>query len=209
MRSVKEVLTQVPLYVGLQKAVGSDLLRYGCIDAAGIGPGETVVDVGCGPAYYFDRFPAGITYHGFDTDAGYIDYARSKYGDRGTFHLGIFDAHAAAEIPAPDVILMLGLLHHLDDTTAASLLELCNDVLAPGGRVVSADPTFTPDQGKLSTWMSKNDRGEHVRRPDVLAAIATKPFDRVEEKVIPAHGRILGTNLQMVMHKTGSDQPSS
>src|SRR4051794_8154982 len=155
MRSVKDLLSQVPLYVGLQKSVGSDLLRYGCIDAAHIEPGETVVDVGCGPAYYFDRFPDHITYHGYDTDAGYIAYAREKYGDCGTFHLGIFDAEAARDIPAPDVILMLGLLHHLDDETAVALLELCASVLAPGGRVVSADPTFAPGQGRVSRWMSE------------------------------------------------------
>ena len=202
MRSVKEFLSNVPLYVGLQKIVGSDLLRYECIDAAQIHPGDTVVDVGCGPAYYYDRFPDDLNYHGFDTDAGYIAWAEERYGGRGSFHLGIFDAEAAAGVPPPDVILMLGLLHHLDDQAATALLELAAVVLAPGGRVVSADPTFTPDQGRLSRWMSENDRGGHVRNPDVLEGMARLHFEKIETEIV-SHGRILGTHLMMTMHKTG------
>ena len=132
MPSLKDLLAHVPLYVGLQKVVGADKLRYRCLDAAALKPGEVVVDVGCGPAYYFDRLPKPLVYHGFDTDQKYVEWATQNYGPHGTFHVGVFDAEAAAELPAPDAVLLLGLLHHLSDEGSHNLLELCATILAPG-----------------------------------------------------------------------------
>jgi SAM-dependent methyltransferase len=197
--SVKDLLSQVPLYVGLQKAVGASKLRYRCLDAASIKPGDVVVDVGCGPAYYLERLPQPLTYHGFDTDQTYIEWARKKWGDRGTFHIGIFDAEAAAEVPAPDAILLLGLLHHLSDEDSRNLLGLCADILAPGGRVVSVDTAFVPGQGRLSRWMSENDRGEYVRHPEQFEALAAPYFGSTASEVVSGTGRIPGAYVLMTM----------
>ena len=126
MRSLKDLLAQVPLYVGLQKVVGADALRYRCLDAPPIKPGEVVVDVGCGPAYYFDRLPQPLVYHGFDTDQKYVEWAREKFG-------------AARHLPRrrlrrrgggrgarhPTWCCCSGLLHHLSDEDSRNLLELC------------------------------------------------------------------------------------
>ena len=200
MRSMKDLLAQVPLYVGLQKLVGADTLRYRCLDAAAIKPGDVVIDVGCGPAYYFDRLPRGLTYHGFDTDQAYIEWARKKWGDRGaTFHVGIFDREAASGLPAPDAILLLGLLHHLSDEESKNLLGLCAEILAPGGRVVSVDTAFIPHQGKLSHWMSKNDRGEHVRFPEQFEALAEPYFGSTGSEIVSGAGRVPGAYLLMTM----------
>ena len=199
MRSMTDLLSQVPLYVGLQKAVGADTLRYRCLDAARIQPGEVVIDVGCGPAYYFERLPKPLTYHGFDTDSTYIEWARKKWGDRGTFHVGIFDTAAAAELPAPDVVLLLGLLHHLSDEESRDLLELCASILAPGGRVVSVDTAFVPDQGRLSRWMSENDRGEFVRYPEQFEALAHPYFESTQSEIVSSTGRVPGAYVLMTM----------
>lgn len=189
----------VPAYVALQKAVGADLLRYRSIAALDLLPGDTVIDVGCGPAYYFDRLPTPLTYHGFDTDAGYIAHATRKYGDRGTFHLGIFDEAAAKDLPAPNAILLLGLLHHLSDEESRALLELSARVLAPGGRVVSVDTAFVPSQGRVSRWMSENDRGEYVREPDGFVGLASDYFADVTGDVVSGEGRIPGAYWLMRM----------
>ena len=91
---MKQLLSQSAAYIALQRVVGADRLRYRCIDELAIAEGETVVDVGCGPAYYFERLPQPIDYHGFDTAPEYIGWADKRWGDRAHFHLGTFDADA-------------------------------------------------------------------------------------------------------------------
>src|SRR3954451_62281 len=160
MFSIKKVLAYVPAYLALQRGIGADRLRYRCLEESGIRAGDTVVDVGCGPAYYFDRLPQPISYFGFDTDATYIDWARRRFGDRAaSFHCGVLDDEQADRLPPVDVILLLGLLHHLSDDESAALLRTSARLLAPGGRVVSVDTCFDPSQGRMSRWISDNDRG--------------------------------------------------
>ena len=199
MPSLKDLLSHVPLYVGLQKVVGADKLRYRCLEAAALKPGEVVVDVGCGPAYYFNRLPKPLTYHGFDTDQKYIEWATEKFGPQGTFHVGVFDAEAAAGLPAPDAVLLLGLLHHLSDEDSRNLLELCASILSPGGRVVTVDTAFVPGQGRLSRWMSENDRGEFVRDPAGFEALAAPYFGSAGTQIVSGTGRIPGAYVLMTL----------
>lgn len=181
---MKQLLSNVLAYIALQKVLGADRLRHVALEAAEIKPGESVLDIGCGPAYYLDRLPSGITYHGFDTSAPYLDWARRKFGDRATFHNGIFDTEAAKELPRFDVVLMLGLLHHVDDKHATDLMRLCAEKLNPGGRLVSIDTCYAPGQGRISRWMSDNDRGEFVRDAEGFEALAKTSFDKVEGRYI-------------------------
>jgi SAM-dependent methyltransferase len=199
MPSVKDLLSHVLVYVRLQKVVGADTLRYRCLEAAKLQPGDVVIDVGCGPAYYFERLPQPLVYHGFDTDQKYIEWAREKWGDRGTFHVGVFDREAAQALPAPDAVLLLGLLHHLSDKESSSLLELCAGILTPGGRVVSVDTAFVPGQGRLSRWMSDNDRGEFVRDPDGFNALATPYFGFTTTEIVTGTRRIPGAYVLMTL----------
>jgi SAM-dependent methyltransferase len=208
VKSLKDLLANVSAYVAVQHVLGGDLLRYRCLEVADVHAGEVVVDVGCGPAYYFDRLPGPITYHGYDTDQRYLDWATKKYGDRGSFHCGIFDEAAAAAIPQPQLILLLGLLHHLCDTECQDLLELCGRVLAPGGRAVSVDPCFVPGQGRISRWMSENDRGEHVRDTDAFLAMASAEFDQVSTRLISSEGRIPGAHWLMRMSAPRAATPA-
>jgi SAM-dependent methyltransferase len=207
MSSAKDLLSLVPAYIAWQKLVGADRLRYRCLDRVALEPGETVVDVGCGPAYYFDRLPQPLDYYGYDTAPRSIEWARKRWGDRASFHLGTFDREQAATLPPVDAVLLLGILHHLSDEESAELLTLLADVLAPGGRVVAVDTCVEPTQGRVSRWFSENDRGQHVRQPEGFTRLAEASFAVVEGETLNDVARIPGSFWMMTMSEPKRSAP--
>ena len=197
--AVKGLLGHVPVYVALQRGIGADRLRYRCLDELDLQPGQVVLDVGCGPAYYFGRLPEGIRYYGFDTSERYITYARRRWGDRAEFRTEIFTQAHLDELPPVDSVMLLGLLHHLPDGQARDLLRLAARALAPDGRVISVDTCFEPGQGRISRWMSANDRGEYVREPEAFVAIARESFAKVDGEVVDDATRIPSSHWMMRM----------
>lgn len=198
LAGLKGLLHHVPLYVALQKGIGADRLRYRSIEALQLKDGDTVLDLGCGPAYYFERLPK-VDYYGYDTEPRYIDYAQAKWGTQGTFRCELFDADQVAKLPPVDAVMLLGLLHHLSDEQCRELLELAGRALAPGGQVVSVDTCFEPTQGRISHWMSANDRGEYVRQPAGFTKLAEEFFGKVDGEVVNDATRIPSSHWMMRM----------
>lgn len=187
--SLREMLGNVSFYIAVQKAIGADRIRYHCLAEAELKPGERVLDVGCGPAYYFDRLPE-VDYVGFDTSEAYVAYARQRYGEKGDFRCETLTTEHLGQLRQFDAILLFGLLHHLDDAQCATLLDLSARLLTPGGRVVSCDTALHEGQGRISRWMSQNDRGEYVRRPESYVRMAQVSFGELEGRLLDAQSRI-------------------
>ena len=101
--------------------------------------------------------------------------------------------------------MLLGLLHHLSDEQCRQLLTLAGRVLAPGGRVISVDTCFEPTQGRISHWMSANDRGEHVRTPEAFTALAREYFKDVDGEVLNTTTRIPSQPLDDADEHPGHD----
>jgi SAM-dependent methyltransferase len=144
-------------------------------------PGERVLDLGCGPG---DVLPYldGVEYLGVDISAEYIVRGRERFGDRAEFRTG--DATAvAADLRDFDLVLALGVLHHLDDDGAAAMLRGAAGALRPGGRLVTLDNAFTPDQSPVARAIIARDRGQHVRAPEAYVALARRAFDDVQPSV--------------------------
>lgn len=195
---LKSVLGNVTAYIALQKVVGADRLRYRCLDELGLTGGETVLDVGCGPAYYLGRLPQ-VRYFGFDTSIRYIEWARRRWAGRGEFRAEVLREEHLAELPPADAILLLGLLHHLSDEESAQLLDVAAKALAPNGRVIAVDTCFEPSQGWISRWMSRNDRGEYVREPEAFVALARPWFGQVDGEILNDVTRIPSSFWMMRM----------
>ncbi|MBE1492656.1 methyltransferase domain-containing protein [Plantactinospora soyae] len=199
LTAIKGLLGHEALYVALQKGLGADRLRYRCLDELGLTDGDTVIDVGCGPAYYFGRLPR-VRYYGFDTSEKYIAHARKRWGsDQAEFRCEVFGEQHLAEIPPVNAILLLGLLHHLSDADSRHLLQVSARALVPGGRVIAVDPTLVPGQHPVSRWMSKNDRGEYVREPEAFVALGRESFDDVDGEVVDDATRIPTSHWMMRM----------
>lgn len=198
LEKLRQMLGNVGLYVALQKGVGADRVRYRCLDEAELKPGDRVLDVGCGPAYYFDRLPE-VEYYGFDTSAPYIEHARERYGNRGDFRCEILTEAHLADLPHFDTVLLFGLLHHLDDDQCASLLDVASKSLAAGGKVITCDPCLHPGQGRISRWMSENDRGEFVRTPRAFELLARASFGEVDSEILDTVSRVPTSHYMMRM----------
>ncbi len=197
MSRLKGLLRRGGIYIALQRIVGADRLRHLCIDQLNLAPGDTVVDVGCGPAYYLDRLPVPVDYHGFDTEPQYIDWSRKRWGQTATFHMGVFGPTQASELTPIDAVLLLGVLHHLDDDETLELLKLTAHSLAPSGRVVTVDTCFESSQGRISRWMAENDRGEYVREPGRFMKLARVHFQTVQGDLLSDVTRIPGSYWMM------------
>jgi SAM-dependent methyltransferase len=144
--------------------------------------GLTVLDIGCGPGYAVTYFPKP-QYFGFDISPRYIRYAQSRFSEDGKFFCSIFDESAAGLVPPVDVVLLMGLVHHLDDNAAVKLLTTIKRVMKPQGRLVTLDGGYRAGQPAIARIFLDHDRGEHIRDEQGYARIAGEVFGRVQPVV--------------------------
>lgn len=181
---MKAILGSPQVYVAFQRLVGGAKMREICLEMLDPKPGERILDVGCGPAYYLSDLPK-VEYYGFDTAQRYIEHARARFGDRATFFAEEYTRDHATRLGKFDGILLMGLLHHLDDATAHELLSVAADSLRPGGRVIALDTTVHAGQSWLENKFALGDRGEFVRTPEQFTALGQAHFSNVRGELRP------------------------
>jgi cyclopropane fatty-acyl-phospholipid synthase-like methyltransferase len=149
-----------------------------------IAPGERVLDIGCGPGDILATLPEGIDYFGFDNNPAYIEAARARFGNRGTFEVRSVSPEAMDEIAAFDVVIAIGVVHHLTDQEARTLFAGAAKALKPDGRLVTFDGAFVKGQNPIARLLLKLDRGRHVRSPEAYVALAEPNFESVEPRIV-------------------------
>jgi ubiquinone/menaquinone biosynthesis C-methylase UbiE len=108
------------------------------VDIAGIGPGDQVLDVGCGKGAV--TIPAAIAAGpdghvcGIDLSPAMLAHAREATSELGNVTLTRGDAHDPPSEGAFDAVLASNVVVFLDDPARA--LRTWNRLLVPGGRVV-------------------------------------------------------------------------
>lgn len=145
-------------------------------------PGMLMLDIGCGPSDILAYLPT-IDYWGFDISEAYIEKARRTFKDRGRFHCKQLQMVDLEVLPQFDVVLAIGLLHHLDDPVALDVMRLAHRALRPGGRFLTVDPCLDPSQNFISRFLVQNDRGQNVRAKSGYEALAGNMFKNVNAAV--------------------------
>lgn len=82
-----------------------------------------------------------------------------------------------------DIILAIGVVHHLDDGEAAELFRVAVDSLSAGGRLVTFDGVYVNGQSPIARFLLSQDRGRYVRRQSEYERLAHTAFVAVESHV--------------------------
>jgi SAM-dependent methyltransferase len=141
--------------------------------------GCRVLDIGCGTGRILDFLPE-VEYYGFDLSQRYIDYAVSRYGSRGHFRCAAAEQVSINQMEPFDIVLAIGVLHHLDDAQAVGLMRLVYSALRQGGQVVTLDGCYADDQNAISRFLVGRDRGQYVRSAEQYCDLARGIFTRVK-----------------------------
>lgn len=180
------VLSHPAVYDLLQNLLGARRSRARLIqDHIRPRQGDHVLDIGCGTGELFSQLPAGLRYIGFDLSQAYIEAARKRFGDRARFEcMDVADYEIGQELQQKaDLVLAIGILHHLDDARARSLMRTAHAALKPGGRFISLDGAYVDGQSAIAHGLISRDRGQNIRTPSAYQALAEAEFGRVKGQV--------------------------
>jgi SAM-dependent methyltransferase len=139
---------------GLYRRRISLLRRWGVLDDA-----PSVLDVGCGIGQY-GALTEGA-YLGVDIAERYIRRAQRRFRHQPGREFRTADVMALeSERQTFDIVLIVDLLHHLDD-------PVCEELLTIAARlsrryVISFEP-ITEQSNRTGRWIVDHDRGSHVR----------------------------------------------
>lgn len=149
------------------------------------GSDSRILDIGCGDGWILEFLPSTVEYVGYDLNPDYIDRARINYGQRGTFVCAAISADSAPTLPGTgfDIVLALGLLHHLTDLEVAKLCEQAHAHLKIGGVFVTFDGVYVPGQSPIARFLISRDRGQMVRTPEAYLNLVGQHFSHVTSQV--------------------------
>jgi SAM-dependent methyltransferase len=168
------------LYNLWQDAIGAEALHRKFIQSyVRAKAGDKVIDIGCGPAKILRSLP-DVDYVGLDVNPYYIAFARRTHCSKGTFVVG--DTKSLWEdsrFRDADIVMGLGILHHLEDDEAAHCIRFAHRALKQGGRFVAFEACWVPNQGFLSRYIMSKDRGQNIRTEQVYRQLAGNVFKNV------------------------------
>lgn len=175
---IRSILSHPIIYNLLQNIMGASSVRKDLIHNH-IKPFDNcfILDIGCGTADILKFLPKNIHYWGVDISEPYINQAKFKFNDRGTFICSKLNIEVVKDFPKFDRILALGVLHHLNDDEVIEFFKVANFLLNKNGLLVTIDPCFVSNQNIFSRFLINKDRGQNVRYSDGYIYLAKKVFN--------------------------------
>jgi SAM-dependent methyltransferase len=142
---------------------------------------DRILDVGCGPGSMVPYLPSS-EYVGFDANPDYIEQARRCFPE---VHFTC-DRVNESNLPQSehfDIVIALGILHHLDDAEAVQLFRMARRTLKPEGRLITLDGVWVAGQPRFAKFLLSRDRGRFVRHAEEYVALASTSFSAVNSTI--------------------------
>ncbi len=181
---IRSILNHPRVYDAIQNIMGAQTIRRDLVsNFIRPTPGCRILDIGCGTAEILPFLPQGVGYWGYDISQKYIDAAKKRFGDLGYFRCGLLDQKELEKLPTFDIVIAIGVLHHLDESEAAELFRLARHALGKHGRLITIDPCLTPRQNPVARFLILHDRGQNVRTQEGYQDLSARFFSRVNGKL--------------------------
>ena len=144
-------------------------------------PGDRILEIGCGPGTIVPYLPA-TEYVGFDASTEYIEQARNRFPD------AKFVCERVSQFTLPqgehfDIVLALGILHHLDDAEALQLFRIAFEALRAGGKLVTLDGVWTQEQSRAARYIQARDRGRFIREEKAYLRLGQIVFPKIRSSI--------------------------
>ncbi len=124
---------------------------------------NSVLEIGCGTGTCLQFLPDQIKYIGVDISSEYIDFAKNKYGHRGTFILGNLSNLDPGIIEDVDLVLAIGFFHHVNNKTVNEYLTFLKENLSKNCQLLSIDPYYICNRFSIGNYIVSKDRGQFIR----------------------------------------------
>ena len=150
-------------------------------------PACRILEIGCGTGRILSYLPDSIAdYTGFDLNPLYIESAKKRWKHRINcrfFCQKVEDAGTCQQ-GRYDIVLALGIVHHLNDSEADYLFDIAYQSLKLNGALITYDNVYIENQNRFAKWLISKDRGRAVRNIDGYKRLAAQHFGDIEGDIL-------------------------
>jgi SAM-dependent methyltransferase len=140
--------------------------------------GQKILDIGCGPAD-IANYLKNTQYLGLDFSQKYIEAARKRYGNSAAFEQADINNYVLNQAQHFDLVLSIGVLHHMEDNEVLNLIKLAKQALHKKGRFFVVEPCYVKDQSYLAKFIISKDRGQNVRDEKGYLSLVQPFFNKI------------------------------
>ena len=179
---IYKILTYPFFYSLWQKIMSGELVRATLVKNI-INKNNTILDIGCGPAKILESLPE-VKYYGYDINTKHINYAKKKYNSKkNIFFCKKFSSKEIKKLPKFDLVLLFGIMHHLENKEINKIFLTLKKVLKKNGKLITCDPVFIKKQNFIAYYLVKKDAGNNVRNKNGYLKLINMHFKKVKFKI--------------------------